>query len=172
MPEAIVLIGFMGSGKTTVGKLLAQSLSVPFTDSDEWIAEQAGKSVATIFDEDGEKRFRQWEQQFVASIDDQPGIIACGGGLPCFNNLLNDLRAHGTVIYLQATPATLTANLRQDDISLRPLLRSIPPHQLESTITERLAQRIPTYRQAHATVTIDGKSPQQIIAEIRLLAKS
>ncbi|MES2554526.1 MAG: shikimate kinase [Bacteroidota bacterium] len=160
-----ILIGFMGSGKSTIGAQLAVQLQVPFTDSDTWIEEQTATSVSSIFESEGESVFREWEQRFVTQLDEKSEIISCGGGLPCFHNLMEILKAKGTVVYLKSSVETLVDRLKAERED-RPLLASIPDETFIEEITTRLALRESVYQQADLIIETDGKTIQEIVEEI------
>jgi shikimate kinase len=161
----IILIGFMGSGKSTVGKELASKLQRSFVDSDAWIEVQAGASISRIFESDGESVFRKWEQQFVHQLNNTNGIIACGGGLPCFNDLMAELKQKGTVVYLKATVETLVGRLKSEREN-RPLLNMVSDVEFAQEITTRLENREPVYLQADLTIETDGKATGKIVDEL------
>ena len=101
--ERIFLIGFMGSGKTTLGKALAQKLGVDFIDLDLYIETRYHKTVREIFAESGEERFRQIEKSLLHEVADfENVIIAAGGGTPCFFDNIDYMNGHGTCVYLKA----------------------------------------------------------------------
>ena len=142
--KPIVLVGLMGAGKTTVGRRLAQRLSLPFVDADHEIEEAAGMSVADIFDRFGEAHFRDGERRVIARlIDGTPKVIATGGG--AFVN--EDTRAlildQGIAVWLDAEPAVLADRVRRRDT--RPLLRGRDPVE---TLTELAGIRNPFYAMA------------------------
>ena len=161
----IILIGFMGSGKSTVGKELASKLQRSFVDSDAWIEVQAGASISRIFESEGESVFRKWEQQFVHQLNNTNGIIACGGGLPCFNDLMAELKQKGTVVYLKATVETLVGRLKSERED-RPLLNMVSDVEIAQEITTRLENREPVYLQADLTIETDGKTTGKIVDEL------
>jgi shikimate kinase len=165
----VILIGFMGSGKSTVGKQLAAKLQLPFIDSDAWIEEQTNSSVSRIFELEGESGFREWEQRFVSQLSKKPQVVSCGGGLPCFNNLMVNLKEQGTVVYLK-TPADTLANRLKHERADRPLVASISEETFLKEITNRLSAREPVYQQAHQIIETDGKSVQEIVDEIAKLS--
>ncbi|ASS48354.1 MAG: hypothetical protein A3D31_08680 [Candidatus Fluviicola riflensis] len=160
-----ILIGFMGSGKSTVGKQLAAQLQLPFTDSDAWIEEQSAISVSRMFELEGESVFRDWEQRFVDQLDEKDEVISCGGGLPCFNNLLESLKEKGRVVYLKTSIETLTHRLK-DEREDRPLVASIPDETFTKEITARLSSREPIYLQADVVIETDRKTVEEIVNEI------
>lgn len=161
----IFLIGFMGSGKSTIAKQLAVKLQLPFIDSDAWIEEQTGSSVSRIFESEGESVFREWEQRFVSQLDKKSQVVSCGGGLPCFNNLMTNLKEQGTVVYLKASVETLVDRLKHERAE-RPLVASVSDETFLEEITNRLSAREPVYQQAHFTIETEGKTIQEIVDEI------
>ena len=122
--KPIFLIGMMGSGKSSLGLLLAQQFDLPFLDIDALIEQREGRSISQIFSEQGEFHFRQLEQQELNGLPDVPQIVACGGCLPCFEDNLLRLKQKGLVIYLEAAPKVLYARIL--DKEDRPLLNDLP----------------------------------------------
>jgi shikimate kinase len=161
----IIIIGFMGSGKSTVGKELASKLQRSFVDSDAWIEAQAGASISRIFESEGESVFRKWEQRFVHQLDSSVGVIACGGGLPCVNDLMTELKQKGTVVYLKATVETLVDRLKSERED-RPLLNMVSDVEFAEEITTRLENREPVYMQADLTIETDRKTTGEIVDEL------
>jgi len=161
----IWLIGYMGSGKSTVGLLLAERLGYDFTDSDRQIEELHKVTIAELFSGRGEPVFRNLEKQFVESISSGPCVVACGGGLPCFNNLMESLLHKGTVVYLEASPETLSDRL-QHEMAIRPLLNGLSANELPAFIRERLAERSPVYNRATIILHTDNKFPETIVEEL------
>ncbi len=157
-----ILIGFMGSGKSTVGKQLAAELRWTFTDSDAWIEDRAKVSVSRIFETGGESEFRKWELQFAEQLDGKEEVIACGGGLPCHNDLITVLKEKGTVVYLKTSAETLIGRLKEEREE-RPLLASLSDDLFAKEITSRLEARKSIYQQADLVVETDGKTIQEII---------
>lgn len=155
----------MGSGKSTIGKQLAAQLHLPFVDSDTWIEEQTASSVSRIFESEGESGFREWEQRFVDQLDEKPQVVSCGGGLPCYTNLIATLKEKGTVVYLKAAVETLVNRLKNERVD-RPLVAAVSDETFAEEITVRLADREPVYLQAHLTIETDGKTVQEIVGEI------
>ena len=117
----ILLIGFMGAGKSTVGRLVAEQLGLPFTDIDSLIERQEGRSVSAIFEADGEQAFRALEARAVESLSTAPAsVVACGGGVVLSDSNRALLKTLGTVVYLRVTAAETLA--RVGNSSTRPLL--------------------------------------------------
>jgi len=123
----IYLIGMMGSGKSTIGALLAEQLGYHFIDTDAFIEKQEGKSVAEIFRDKGEAHFRNLEKALLDELPSGNAVIACGGGLPCYNNLLENIKQNGVVVYLKGNPIQLYKRLGQD--ATRPLLHDFKAYQ-------------------------------------------
>ena len=122
----LALIGFMGSGKSSVGRLAADVLHFTFLDTDHVIEARAGKSISDIFAQDGEPAFRQWEQRIVEELTRRDKtVIATGGGLPADPANLASLKTHALVICLWASPETIWERVRSHDH--RPLLNESDP---------------------------------------------
>lgn len=166
MNKHIILIGFMGSGKTTIGKQLAAELNMPFIDSDEVIEKQEGKSINQIFDEKGEDVFRKLEQDFISTLENkEPSVIAVGGGMPCFEDNINRLKALGQVFYLNVSLMTLTQRLMNNREN-RPLLAELSQNELSAHVFERLTNRTVFYRQANSIIPNEGNDPKRAVASI------
>lgn len=156
------LIGFMGSGKSTVGRLLAAKLDMPFSDTDVLIEQETKLSVNSIFAQYGEEHFRRLEAELVRDIKKDAGIVSCGGGLPCYNNLMDELLKKGTVIYLRASEGTLFERLKNATAE-RPLLEIAT---LQETIRKRLAGRSECYEKAQIIIDTDDLSAEEVLKEI------
>ena len=155
----IFLIGYMGSGKTTVGQLLAARLGYNFIDMDSYIEEKQFKSVHQIFVELGEAKFRLLEQHCLHEIADfDHVIISTGGGSPCFFDNMKYMNEHGISIYLKLSPEQLAVRLGDSHINKRPLIADKKGEELLRFIREGLAIREPFYSQAAFSVTGDIES--------------
>ena len=151
----IILIGYMGSGKTTVGKALSKETGMMFYDLDWYIESRMRKTVSQIFAERGEEGFRQIEYNMlheVAGFEDV--IISCGGGTPCFFDNMDYLNQQGDVVYLKATPETLYKHLMMAKVE-RPLLKNKSPEELIAYITEHLKERSPFYEKARYSLDVN-----------------
>jgi shikimate kinase len=145
----IFIIGYMGAGKTTVGKELAKSLSLTFVDLDAHIQSQYHKTVPELFAEKGEEEFRKIEHQAlreVANFEDV--IISTGGGAPCFFDNMEIMNQAGTTIYIEATPEVLADRLLSSK-SIRPLVVGKSREELIPFITKHLADRERYYKKAN-----------------------
>lgn len=159
----IYLIGFMGSGKSHVGKRLAQLLHWQFVDLDDYLEEQEGRTINNIFATDGADAFRQLEQEYLhTSTQWNNTVIATGGGAPCFFDNMQWMNRHGLTIYLQ-TPAQILAERLQYGTEHRPLLRGKTFWELKDFIEEKLAERTGFYEQA--AVIYEVKEVKQKVAE-------
>ena len=149
--KLIFLIGFMGSGKSTLGKNLAETLNYDFIDSDLWIEKEQGISIDSIFSSKGEAFFRELELKFIENLNPfNPTIIATGGGLPCFNGNIEKLKEIGMVIYLKVSPEIIVERIKFDD--KRPLLNKQDDHEKIDFIQNKLKERNVFYLQAHFTI--------------------
>ena len=169
----IILIGYMGAGKTTIGKALAKELNVPFYDLDWYITSRMRKTVAQIFEERGEEGFREIEKNMLhetAEIEDV--IISCGGGTPCFFDNIDYMNQQAPVVYLKVEPETLYMHLKMSK-KHRPLLRGKSQEELITFIREQLKQREPFYTKARYTLDVtlmdDYKKIKISVAKIREL---
>ncbi len=164
----ILLTGFMGCGKSTVGARLATRLSVEFIDLDDRIVNLAGVTVEQIFVERGEDAFRELESEALRSLPDNIVCALGGGALVKPANLAWALR-ESWMVYLRVGLTELVRRL-QEDKTVRPLLQdrsgsSLPPSQMEIRIRDLLAQREPIYSQAHQTLDLDGMTPEAAAAK-------
>ncbi|MBY6277565.1 shikimate kinase [Symbiobacterium thermophilum] len=161
----IVLVGLMGSGKTAVGRLLAERLGRPFVDTDRLVEADAGRTVADIFAAEGEEGFRRREAEVVARAaagDNQ--VIATGGGAVLRTENREALRRTGFVIWLDAEPETLYDRARGQGLHRRPLLSGPDPL---GRLRALAAARRPFYAQtAHVRICTDRRSLQDVVAEI------
>lgn len=148
----IYLIGFMGSGKSFTGQQLAAALHLPFVDLDERIEQTEKRSIAQVFDLEGEAYFRTIEAQLLrATLADDPAVISCGGGTPCFHQNMEWINANGLSVYLKASIPLLAKRLKKGQ-EHRPLIRGFNELELDAYIAERLAQRTHYYEQSEITV--------------------
>jgi len=161
-PDNLILTGFMGTGKTTVGRLLAERLGRPFVDTDALIVERAGRPIADIFRDDGEERFRQWEAEVAEELSAQRGlVIATGGRLMLDPDNAAALGQTGPVFCLSAAPETILARVAADE-DKRPLLAA---GDAGSRVRLLLQHRAPAYARFRAVDT-DGRAPDEVAAAI------
>lgn len=144
----IILIGYMGAGKTTVGKALSKAMGLQFYDLDWYIESRMRKTVAQIFAERGEEGFRLIERNMLHEVAEfEDVILSCGGGTPCFFDNMDYMNGQGETIYLKADPEVLYKHLLMGKIE-RPLLKNKTPEQLIDFIKEQLEKREPFYTKA------------------------
>jgi len=150
----LYLTGFMGTGKTSIGRELAKALRYRFVDSDRWIEKESGMKIPEIFASKGEDWFRTQERRFVDDGHPPEGcVVACGGGLITVEETRRVLEAKGILVALFASPETVL--LRTSRNRNRPLLHSEDPEQ---RIRELMAARDPIYRSVRFAVSTDGRS--------------
>ncbi|MBO4821933.1 MAG: shikimate kinase [Prevotella sp.] len=151
----IIIIGYMGAGKTTVGKALAKELGIPFYDLDWYIESRRRKTVPQIFAEGGEEHFRKIEHAMLHEVAEfEDVIISCGGGTPCFFDNMEYLNQQGETIYLKATPEVLYKHLKMGK-TVRPLLKDKSPEEMMLFIKNQLEQREPFYQSARHTLDVN-----------------
>ena len=152
--KRIILIGYMGAGKTTVGKALSKELGIPFYDLDWYIESRRRKTVPQIFAEVGEAGFREIERNMLHEVAEfEDIIISCGGGTPCFFDNMDYMNQQGQVIYLKADPEVLYKHLLMGKTE-RPLLKGKSPEELIAFIRQQLEQREPFYTKASYTLDV------------------
>ena len=169
--KRVILVGFMGCVKSTLGKKLAKRLSIPFLDSDEEIEKGVLMSVGEIFGAHGESRFREIETEFIETLFDEGDfVLATGGGMPCFNKNMESLNKLGTSFYLERSPKELAHRLRNAKTQ-RPLISGLSDEDLLSFIEEKLSEREEAYKQATFVLSREEQTPEHIESLILLLQK-
>ncbi len=163
MSQSLILVGPMGAGKSTIGKLLASILDIPFSDSDRVIEEKTGADIPWIFDVEGEAGFRQRETSVLGELlQAEAMVLATGGGIVMKDENRNLLKGDGVVVYLTASIDQLVERTYKD--KKRPLLQVDDP---EAKIRELIALRDPLYREvADIIVQTDRRSPRAVAQEI------
>ena len=159
----VYLVGMMGAGKTTVGKVLAQRLRARFHDTDKLLVERTGVPVATIFEIEGEEGFRRRESAVLAELaTHEDCVVATGGGSVLSDENRRVMRASGTVVYLRARLESLWERTRHD--TSRPLLRTPDPR---ATLAQLLEKRDPLYREAaHLIVDTGSQSAATLVGRL------
>ena len=164
----IVLLGYMGCGKSIIGAFLAKKLNVPFIDLDHEIEKYTQQTITEIFQSKGEIYFRKIEHEVFKTLVNKPDefVLSLGGGTPCYYNNHELLQNEGVVsIYLKASVDTLVSRLSNEKEN-RPLLHMHDENSLKDFINKHLFERNYYYYQATKTIVVDNKSVNQIVDEI------
>lgn len=166
----VFIVGYMGAGKSSVGAALAKALNFRFVDTDDWIEARCCKTITQIFNDLGEKEFRDMEKECLEFLIDQDHfVVATGGGLPCHNNLMELMNEMGETVFLDAAEETLLKRLELQT-EQRPLLHS--NQSLSKIITSQLAERISTYVCAKHTLQVNEKPILSIVQELQFLLQN
>lgn len=149
----IFILGYMGAGKSTVGKRLARRMNLPFIDLDDAFEARYKYSIPRFFDHFGEERFREFEQECLKEViqDHTEAVISSGGGTACHPDNLNLMQESGITVYLKMHSASLAHRLKHAR-RLRPVIRDVKNDDMQAFVENQLAEREPFYRQAHITV--------------------
>lgn len=167
----ISLIGYMGSGKSTVAAALAEKLSIPFIDLDRQIEIATSKTISDLFKEGGEIKFRKTEKEVLTNVlnSDAEFVLATGGGTPVYFDNMDLINEYTTSVYLRAKPQELSERLLPEK-SVRPLIAHLPDESMPEFVAKHLFERRNFYEQSHLTIDIGSKSAEEITEEIiRLL---
>lgn len=147
----IFLLGFMGSGKTTIGRKLARQLGYAFVDLDQVIETRAAMSIPQYFNDFGESAFRELERECLqAGLPKQNVVVATGGGAPCYLDNMAWMNQNGMTVYLMLPPRALASRLKGS--TNRPLIHGLSGEELVSYIENKLAEREPFYKQSKCWV--------------------
>lgn len=158
----VILIGFMGAGKSKLGKSLAKRLGVSFIDSDTEIEKEHQKSIGELFGEYGESHFREIEAQFIRSLNEKDAfVLATGGGMPCFHDNMRLLNELGTTFYLERSPKELMHRLINAKHQ-RPLIAGLEEEDLLKFIEDKLSEREEYYRQSAFVLSRDEQTVDEI----------
>jgi shikimate kinase len=161
-PKNIFLVGFMGAGKSTVGRILARKLGWRYCDADKVIETKCGKTVSEIFSSDGELRFRDLESETIESLaGKERQVVATGGGAVMRGENMRAMKRGGVTVYLKAPMGVIWERIRHS--KARPLLDVDNPFEAASGL---LQKRIPYYEAADITVDTEGLTPEEAASEI------
>lgn len=166
----IVLLGYMGSGKSTIAAGLAKKLQISTFDLDNFIAINEKMSINELFRLKGEIYFRKIETYYLKELlsKNEGLVIALGGGTPCYGNNMQEILKGSTSVYLKASIKTLADRLEKEKLS-RPLIAGLPENGLEEFIAKHLFERRNYYEQANHIISIDGKTIENTVEEISSL---
>lgn len=164
--KRIFLMGYMGAGKTTIGKKLAETLNLSFTDLDWFIENRQHKTINEIFAEKGESGFREIEKEALHEVGQfEDALISVGGGTPCFFDNIDYMNQNGTAIYLKVNPAVLADRLCQAK-QTRPLLKDKTDDEILNFISDALDKRGPFYEMANLVFDASELNRREDIARI------
>jgi shikimate kinase len=167
------LWGYMGSGKSSVGRAVAQNLNLEFKDLDKIIIEESGMSISDFIRDRGELAFRKLERQLLLEHEDFNGIFSCGGGTPCYYDNAEWMVSKGQAVYLRASPSWLhhrLASSRTRGIK-RPQLTGVADQDLSEFIAKHLFERQHFYQMAQHKIAVDQNSKEQVIENLERLIK-
>ncbi|MDC6367779.1 MULTISPECIES: shikimate kinase [Flavobacteriaceae] len=167
----VVLVGYMASGKSTVGKMLAKELDMPFIDLDDYIEEQEQKSISDIFSEKGEIFFRKLEHSTLSEVleSHETLVLSTGGGTPCYSgNMETILEKSDHSIYLQLSVPNLAERI-EGEKDKRPLVSNLDAEELQEFIGKHLFERSQFYSKAKHIVPCNDKDLQNVVSEIKTL---
>jgi shikimate kinase len=164
--DNLILVGFSCSGKTTLGRNVARRLRLTFVDTDRYIEDMTGRSIPSIFREDGEAGFRAFEREAIARIMEQRNqVVSTGGGAFIDPENRDRLRNGNLVIHLQVRPETVVDRLRNSRSGRpRPLLDNPDPLK---RVVQLMADRKEAYSAAHVTIGVDDRSRYELVGELR-----
>lgn len=152
--ERVFLIGYMGSGKSTIGRYVAKDMGWRFIDMDDYVEQRLGCTISEFFAKHGEEAFRQAEADALKELAKEPrAVIATGGGAPCHFDNMEVMRAAGLTIYIKVEPAELAARLKGAKAK-RPIIADKSDEELQGFIADQLARREPFYSKAE--MAVDG----------------
>lgn len=164
--ERVYLIGYMGCGKTTIGKRLAKSLGWDVIDMDSRIENRYRKTIPDIFASEGEESFRKKERFILEELSALENVVvSTGGGAPCFFDNIDVMNSSGLCVYIRMTPEALAARLRNAKAN-RPLLKDKTEAELTGFIKEQLEKRRAFYEQARYVIDNDNGTPEEAAAKI------
>ncbi|MCD8210033.1 MAG: shikimate kinase [Prevotella sp.] len=146
--KRIIILGYMGAGKTTLGKVLAKELGVQFYDLDWYIEQRMRKTISELFSQYGEDGFRKIECNLLHEVAEfEDVVISCGGGTPCFFDNMDYMNSQGDTVYLKASTDVLLGHLKMGK-TVRPLLKGKTPEEMRQFIEEQLMAREKYYLKA------------------------
>lgn len=161
----LVLVGYAGSGKSSLAKRLSKALDVGYVDTDTLVEQSVGATIADIFHYEGEEYFRRSEREVLDRLvaDNYDGIVATGGGLPTWEDNMERLNSMGTTIYLQRSPEQIMSRLSAYGREKRPMFRGKSDEELLRFMHEHLAEREPYYTKAHIVVDCNTMSDDAVV---------
>lgn len=164
----IILVGYMGCGKSTIGRKLAMRLGGRMVDTDKVVEEREGATVFDIFQYEGEERFRQIEREVLEQVmaDEDVAVISTGGGLPAWRDNMACMNAGGRTVYLKRSAENIASRLSPFGRQKRPRLRGLNDEELVLFMRSDMAARDPYYSRSIQTIACEGLSDDEIIQQI------
>lgn len=161
----LILVGYAGSGKSSLAKRLSKALGVGYVDTDTLVERSVGATVADIFHYEGEEYFRRAERSVLESLvaEGYNGIVATGGGLPTWRDNMERLNGMGTTIYLQRSPEQILSRLSAYGREKRPMFRGKSDEELLQFMREHIAEREPYYAKANVVVDCNTMSDEAVV---------
>ena len=167
------LWGYMGSGKSSIGRAVARNLNLEFKDLDKIISEESGMSISDFIGKRGDLAFRKLERQLLLEHQDFAGIFSCGGGTPCYYDNAEWMVSKGQTVYLRASPSWLHHRLaasRSRGIK-RPQLMGVADHDLGEFIAKHLFERQHFYQMAHHKIAVDQNPAEHVVEALERLIR-
>ncbi len=166
--KPLFLVGYMGCGKSTIGRKLSRALHLSFVDTDNCIEEREGATVFDIFHYEGEERFREIEREVLEEVirREEASVVSTGGGLPAWGDNMERMNEVGRTVYLKRSAENIASRLSPYGRQKRPRLRGLNDEELVLFMRDDMAKRDPFYSRAVQVVACEGKSDEEIIREI------
>ncbi len=166
--KPLFLVGYMGCGKSTLGRRLARRLGVDFADTDKLVEEREGASAVDVFRYEGEQRFREVEREVLEELIARGGdlVVSTGGGLPVWRDNMARMNEAGTTVYLSRRPEQIAARLSEYGRQKRPRLRGLSDGELVAFMTRDMAERAPFYEQASLHVDCSAMRDDEVVEKI------
>lgn len=166
--KPLFLVGYMGCGKSTIGRKLSRALHISFVDTDNCIEEREGATVFDIFHYEGEERFREIEREVLEEVirREEASVVSTGGGLPAWGDNMERMNEVGRTVYLKRSAENIASRLSPYGRQKRPRLRGLNDEELVLFMRDDMAKRDPFYSRAVQVVACEGKSDEEIIREI------
>lgn len=166
--KPLFLVGYMGCGKSTIGRKLSRALHLSFVDTDNCIEEREGATVFDIFHYEGEERFREIEREVLEEVirREEASVVSTGGGLPAWGDNMERMNEVGRTVYLKRSAENIASRLSPYGRQKRPRLRGLNDEELVLFMRDDMAKRDPFYSRAVQVIACEGKSDEEIIREI------